>query len=154
MRLPGNAAICSQRLARDQRSSGIALDKQDQLAVAQHGCQRSRHCRLRIAAGHHNDEIGAVDGRLEIACRALDSSEAGLLALDIDAAKGSDVGKPRVVDVVQPQFEPGDAELRRQINAANSGADDRDRLDGIDVRHDIILLTAVPTLDRSGDAEQ
>lgn len=55
---------------------------------------------------------------------------------------------------MQPQLEPGDAELRRQVNPANPGADDRYRLDDIAVRHDIILLTAVPKLDRSGDAEQ
>ena len=104
----GMAARLVERSAHDQRSSGIALDQEDHLAVAQQRCQRSRHSHLRIAAGHDDDEIGTVDGRSQIACCALDGGEPGALTLDIDAAEGSDVGKPRIVDVVQPQLVPGD----------------------------------------------
>jgi hypothetical protein len=130
------AAGVVERSAHDQRSSGIALDQQDHLTVAQQRCQRSRHCRLRITAGHHDDEIGTVDGRSRIARCALDGSEPGPLALDIDAAEGSDVREPRIVDVVQPHLVPGDPELSGEVNSANSGADDCDRLDRISAHHD------------------
>jgi len=94
---------------------------------------------LRIAAGHHDDDIGAVDGRPQIGCRALDGGKSGLPAFDFDAAKYPDVGKPLIVDVVQAQFEPGDPELCREINPANAGADDCHRLDRVSIRHDRLL---------------
>ena len=106
------------------------------MAVAQQRCQRSCHCRLRITAGHHDDEIGTVDGRSQIACCALDGGEPGPLALDIDAAKGSDVGKPRIVDVVEPQFVTGDPQLSGEVNSTDTGAYDRERLDRISAYHD------------------
>jgi hypothetical protein len=133
------AAGFVQRSAHDQRAPGIALDQQDHLAVAQQRCQGSRHRRLRIAAGHDNDDIGAVYSRLQIACGALDSGEPGLLALDIDAAEGSDIGKPRIVDVVQPQFVPSDPQFGCEVDSAYAGADDRHRLDCVSARHDCLL---------------
>ena len=94
----GTAAGLVEGSAHDKRSPGIALDQQDQLAVAQQGCQRSRHRRLRIGAGHHNHDIGTVNSRSQITCRALDSSEPGPVALDIDAAKREFIRKTALAD--------------------------------------------------------
>jgi hypothetical protein len=45
----------------DQRSAGVALDQQDHLTVSEQRRKRSRHHRLRAAAGHNDDDIGAID---------------------------------------------------------------------------------------------
>ena len=152
----GAAAGVVERPAHDQRSPGIALNQEDHLAVAQQGCQRPRHCFLRIATGHDNDDIGAVNGRSQIARRPFDSGEAGLVALDINAAESPDVGKSRIIDIVQAQLEPGEAELSREVNPANSGADDRDRLYRAFARHVRLLRAAIPAarLIPAADAEQ
>jgi hypothetical protein len=107
------------------------------LAVAHQRRQRTRHCRLRVAARHDNDDIGSVDSQAEIARRTLDGGEPRLLAFDIDAAKGSNIGEARVVNVVQSQLVPGNSQFRRKVDAANSGPDDRNRLDRNAVRHEI-----------------
>ncbi len=68
-----------------------------------------------------------VDGGGEIGCRPLDRGEPSGLALDDQPARSADVGKSRVVEVVQTQAEPGKAEICQQIDAADAGADDCDR---------------------------
>ena len=49
----------------------------------------------------------------------------------IDAAMRADLGKPRVVEIVQPQPMPGQAQLGHEIDAADARADDRDRAHAI-----------------------
>ena len=49
----------------------------------------------------------------------------------IDAAMRADLGKPRVVEIVQPQPVPGQAQLGHEIDAADARADDRDRAHAI-----------------------
>jgi len=45
----------------DQRSAGVALDQHDHLTIPDQRRKRSPHHRLRVAAGHYNDHIGAID---------------------------------------------------------------------------------------------
>ena len=95
------------------------MDQQDHLTVPQQRSKRSRHHRLRITAGHHDDDISAVDGRSEIARHALDRGEPVSLPLDLHPAARSDFGEPRIVNIMQPQLEPGDAQFGDEIAAAN-----------------------------------
>ena len=76
--------------ANDQRSSGVALDQQDHLTVSDQRRKRSPHRRLRIPAGHNDDDVGAVDCGSKIARGALNRSEPALLAFDIHPAARSD----------------------------------------------------------------
>ena len=55
----GSAAGVVQGAAHDQRPPGIALDQQDHLTVSEQRYKRSGHHRLRIAAGHNDNDIGA-----------------------------------------------------------------------------------------------
>jgi SAM-dependent methyltransferase len=55
---PPHHLSCS---AHDQRPPGVALDQQDHLTIPDQRRKRSRHHRLRIAAGHNDDDIGAID---------------------------------------------------------------------------------------------
>ena len=87
----GQPASSSVR-AHQQRASGVALDQQDYLPVAQQRSQGSRHYLLRIAAGHDDDDVGAVGRGAQIDGREFYRGKAALLPLDIKAPKGADVG--------------------------------------------------------------
>ena len=65
----------------------------------------------------------------EVGRRILDRGEAA--GFHIDTAMRADFGKPRVVEIVQPQPMPGQTQLGNQIDAADAGADDRDRCHAI-----------------------
>ena len=65
----------------------------------------------------------------KIGRRALDRGKAS--GFHIDAAMRADLGKPRVVEIVQPQPMPGQAQLGHEIDAADPRADDRDRAHAI-----------------------
>ena len=65
----------------------------------------------------------------KIGRRALDRGKAA--GFHIDAAMRADLGKPRVVEIVQPQPVPGQTQLGHEINAADPGTDDRDRAHAI-----------------------
>ena len=123
------AAGFVQRAAHHQRTAGVALDQQDDLPVAQQRRKRTRHHRLRIAAGHHDDDIRAIHRGGKFGRRAFDRGKAA--GFHIDAAMRTDLGKPRVVEIVQPQPMPGQAQLGHEIDAADPRADDRDRAHAI-----------------------
>ena len=57
-------------------------------------------------------DIGAIEGRSEIAGRLLNRGESGDGALDIHSAASSNLAKPRLVNIVQPQLEPDEAQIR------------------------------------------
>jgi hypothetical protein len=93
-------------LAHDQRASGVALDQQDHLAIPEQWGNRSRDHRLSIAAGHNDDDIGAIDRRFEIRRRALNRSKAASLAFDIRLTTRANFGELCIVDIVEAQVEP------------------------------------------------
>ena len=86
---------------------------------------RAGGARLMIAAGHNDDDIGAVDCGRGVGRHPLDRRKTGLLALDIDPATGPDVGETTVIEVMEPQPAPEHPQLGRQIDPADPGADDR-----------------------------
>ena len=49
------------RLDYEGEIAGVALDQQDHLTIPHQRRKRPRHHRLRIAAGHNDDDIGAID---------------------------------------------------------------------------------------------
>jgi hypothetical protein len=105
----GLAAGIVQGSAHDQRSAGVALDQQDHLTVSEQWGKRSRHHRLSIAAGHYDDDISAVEGRSEIRRGTVYDGEPIPLALDLHPTARPDFGEPRIVNIVEPQLETGDA---------------------------------------------
>jgi hypothetical protein len=104
------------------------------LTISEQGGKGSRYDRLRIAAGYYDDDIGGLDGRYEIRRRPLDRGESGFLAFEIHTAARSNVQEPRIVNIVKPQLEPGDAQFGDEIETTDTCPDDRD-LHGALVRH-------------------
>ena len=49
------------KIAKTAPTTDEVEDQQDHLTVPDQRCKRSRHHRLRVAAGHHDDDIGAID---------------------------------------------------------------------------------------------
>ena len=76
------------------------------------------------------NDFSALDSRSKIARRALDCSEAASLALDIHAAARSNLGEPRLINIVEPQLKPCDAQFGNEIETADPRPDDRNRLNG------------------------
>jgi hypothetical protein len=54
-------AGCAARRISAKGSQPLAWISKDHLTVPEQRRKRSRHHRLRVAAGHHNDYIGAID---------------------------------------------------------------------------------------------
>ena len=123
------AARRIQRTTHHQRTAGVALDQQDDLAIAQQRRERPRHRLLRVAAGDHDDDLGAIDSLRKVRRRILDGCEAA--GFHIDTAMRTDISEPRVVEIVQPQPMPGQTQLGNQIDAADAGTDDRNRCHAI-----------------------
>ena len=93
------------------------------------GASDARHRLLRIAAGRHDDDVRPIDRRRELGRGAFHRGEA--TRFHIHTATCADLGKPCVVEIVQPQPMPGEAQFGNQIDAADAGADDRDRAHAI-----------------------
>ncbi len=55
----------------------------------------------------------------------LDRGEPAGLAFHVEPAMRADIGKPRIVDVVQPQPVSGHSQLGDKIDAADARTDDR-----------------------------
>ena len=127
----------------DQRPAGVALDQQDHLTIPHQRRKRSRHRRLRIAPGYHDDYIGAVDCGSEIARRALNRSEPTLLAINIHPAARSNLREPRIVNIVEPQLEPGGAQFGEEIDTTDSRSDYRNRLRDALVRRSFLLAPSL-----------
>ena len=107
--------------------------------------KRSRYHRLRVAARHNDDGTGAIDGSSEIARCALNRSKAASLALDFHSATRSNFGEPRIVDIVEPQLEPGDAQFGDEIKTTDSRSDYRNRLRA-SLRHGFLLYVGLELL--------
>ena len=118
------------KIAKTAPTTDEVEDQQDHLTASEQRCKRSRHHRLRIAPGYHDDDIGAVDRGSEIARRALDCSEPTILAFDIHTAARSNFGELRIINIVEPQLEPGDAQFGDEIKTTNSCPNDRNGLRG------------------------
>ena len=123
------AARRIQRTTHNQRTARVALDQQDDLAIAEQRCERTRHRLLRIAAGGHDDDLGAIDSSGKFRRRVLDGREAA--GFHIHTATRADFSKPRVVQIMQSQPMPRQTQLGDQIDAADAGTDDRDRCHAI-----------------------
>jgi hypothetical protein len=121
--------------SRARRTISDPLDQKDHLTVLQQRSEHLCHHRLRAPSGHNDNDISTIDCGSEIARRALDRSEAASLALDIHPAARSDFGEPRIVDIVEPQLEPGYAQLGDQIETTDTRPDNRNRLHCALVRH-------------------
>ena len=141
----GSTAGLVQRPAHDQRAPGVALYQQDHLTVLEQRRKRSRYHRLRVAARHNDDDTGAIDGSSEIARCALNRSKAASLALDFHSATRSNFGEPRIVDIVEPQLEPGDAQFGDEIETTDSRSDYRNRLRA-SLRHGFLLYVGLELL--------
>jgi hypothetical protein len=68
----------------------------------------------------------------------LDRSESTLLALHIHSAAGSNFREPRILDILKPQLEPGDAQFGDEIETADPRSDDRNCLRAC---HDALLMS-------------
>ena len=55
----------------------------------------------------------------------LDRSEPAGLTFHVQTTMRADICKPRVVEIVQSQFVPGDTQLGDKVNAADARTDDR-----------------------------
>jgi hypothetical protein len=72
----------------------------------------------------------------------LDGGEPATLAFKIHPAARSDLREPRIVNIVEPQFEPGDAQFGEEIETTDSRSDYRNRLSGALVRHGFLPLSS------------
>jgi hypothetical protein len=92
-----------------------------------------------------SDDAGA--SRSQIARRSRGRSESTLLALHIHSAARSDFGEPRIVDIVEPQLEPGYTQFGDEIETADPRSDDRYRFRRISVCHGLLLaLSLIPDI--------
>jgi hypothetical protein len=116
-----------ERPAHDQGAAGIALDQQDDLAVAQQRRQRCRDGFLGVTTGDDDDHVGALDRGGEIGRDPLDRGKTTAFSLNVDAAASPDLAEAAVVEIMQAQFAAEPAEFGGEIDAADAGADDRNR---------------------------
>ena len=95
------------------------------LAIPQQRREAGRNAFLIGAPGANRDHLGAVDRGGEVGCHTLDRNKAA--RLDVETATRADGGKAAVIEIGQPQPATERAQFGGKIDAADAGANDRDR---------------------------
>jgi len=116
-----------ERPSHQERTAGISLDQQDDLAVAQQRRHRPDGIRLVVAPGAQDDDVSTVDRGPQIRRGQLDLREPAVITFDIDAAASASIGEAAVVEVVQSQTATEQPKVCGEINATAAGPDDRYR---------------------------
>ena len=110
--------LTPQLLPHDHRSTGVALDEQDDLPVLQQRRHSACHVGVRIASRNDDDQIGPSETRRQVRGREFHRGKRPGAILNVDATTLPDGRESLLVEIVQAYPITGDAEMRNQPKTA------------------------------------